>query len=92
MILTLSLQIVIKRSRTSIIVPNRILMQMIHVVPVIVVSDMVNVRCVQIVTLLVVTDHVLHVTHTDPENHIYAVLELTLTENLCLVQHLEVTA
>jgi hypothetical protein len=70
-------------------------MHMVHLIPAIVISTVivtVNVRVVKVAFLAVVTNHVFHVTDTDTENDVDAVLELTLTENLVLVQHFEVTA
>jgi hypothetical protein len=68
---------------------------MVHLIPAIVISAVivtVNVRVVKVAFLAIVTDHVFHVTDTDTENDVDAVLELALTENLVLVQHFEVTA
>ncbi len=95
MVLRLALQVVIQWTGSWIVSSQAVLvMQVVHGVPAVVVAVLVPVHVwiLCIVSLLVVPDHVLHVANPDTEDHIHAVLELSLTEDFILVEHLEVTA
>lgn len=95
MILRLPLKIVVKWSCASIISTNSILVHVVHWTSIVVVTILVSVHiiaAVHVVSLLVVADHCLHVPDSNTENNIHTILELSLTEDLVLVQHFEITA
>jgi hypothetical protein len=66
----------------------------VHVIhiPAVIVSIVIpfDIRVLNVLALLVVPDHVLHVADSDAKNNVDAVLKLTLAENLVLVQHFKV--
>lgn len=69
------------------------MMHMVHI-PAIIIPIVIpfHIRIVHIFPLLVVPDHVLHIPDPDTKYDIDAVLELTLAEDLVLVEHFEVAA
>jgi hypothetical protein len=69
------------------------MMHMVHVSAIIIpIIIPLNVGVLHVLSLLVVPDHVFHVSDTDAEYYVDAVLELALAEDLVLVEHFEVTA
>ena len=95
MVLRLSLQVVVKRSSAGVASSKSILMvHVVHRISTIIVTILISfhIWILHVISLLVVANHVFHVSNSDAEDDINAVFELPLTEDLILVKHLEITA